>query len=57
MWSNYFSRNSVPHGCVRVYRHGNTEKCNVLVMMHLCSGKKVSETIIRGTPKTPKLGW
>ena len=42
MWSNYFSRNSIPHGCVRVYRHGNTEKCNVLVTTHLRSGKKVS---------------
>jgi hypothetical protein len=31
-----------PHGCVWVYRHGNTEKCNVLVMTHLRSGKKVS---------------
>jgi hypothetical protein len=26
MWSNYFSGNSVPHGCVWVYIHGNTEK-------------------------------
>jgi hypothetical protein len=42
MWSNYFSGNSVPHGCVWVYRHGNTEKCNVLVTTHLRSGKKVS---------------
>jgi hypothetical protein len=33
---------SVPHGCVGVYRHGNTEKCNVLAMTHLHSGKKVS---------------
>jgi hypothetical protein len=42
MWSIYFSGNSVPHGCVWVYRHGNTEKCNVLVTTHLRSGKKVS---------------
>jgi hypothetical protein len=42
MWSNYFSGNSVPHVCVWVYRHGNTEKCNVLVTTHLRSGKKVS---------------
>jgi hypothetical protein len=42
MWSIYFSGNSVPHGCVRVYRHGNTEKCDVLVTTHLRSGKKVS---------------
>jgi hypothetical protein len=42
MWSNYFSGNSVPNGCVWVYRHGNTEKCIVLVKTHLCSGKKVS---------------
>jgi hypothetical protein len=42
MWSIYFSGNSIPHGCVRVYRHGNTEKCNVLVTTHLRSGKKVS---------------
>jgi hypothetical protein len=42
MWSNYFSGNSVPHGCVWAYRHGNTEKCNVLVTTHLRSGKKVS---------------
>jgi hypothetical protein len=42
MWSIYFSGNLVPHGCVRVYRHGNTEKCNVLATMHLRSGKKVS---------------
>jgi hypothetical protein len=33
---------SVPQGCVWVYIHGNTEKCNVLVTMHLCSSKKVS---------------
>jgi hypothetical protein len=32
----------VPHGCVGVYIHGNTEKCIVLVTTHLCSGKKVS---------------
>jgi hypothetical protein len=32
---------SVPHGCVWVYRHGNTEKCNVLITTHLRSGKKV----------------
>jgi hypothetical protein len=38
----YFSGNSVPHGCVWVYRHVNTEKCNVLVTTHLRSGKKVS---------------
>jgi hypothetical protein len=38
----YFSGNSVPHGCVWVYKHGNTEKCNVLVTTHLRSGKKVS---------------
>jgi hypothetical protein len=42
MWSIYFPENSVSHGCIRVYRHGNTEKCNILVTMHLCSGKKVS---------------
>jgi hypothetical protein len=42
MWSIYFSGNSVPHRCVWVYRHGNTEKCNVLVTTHLRSGKKVS---------------
>jgi hypothetical protein len=42
MWSNYFSGNSVPHGCVWVYRHGNTEKFNVLVTTHLRPGKKVS---------------
>jgi hypothetical protein len=42
MWSIYFCGNSVPHGCVRAYRHGNTEKCNVLATTHLCSGKKVS---------------
>jgi hypothetical protein len=30
------------HGCVWVYRHGNTEKCNLLVPTHLRSGKKVS---------------
>jgi hypothetical protein len=35
-------RDSVPHGCVWVYRHGNTEKCNVLVTTHLRLGKKVS---------------
>jgi hypothetical protein len=35
-------RDSVPHGCVWVYRHGNTTKCNVLVTTHLRSGKKVS---------------
>jgi hypothetical protein len=33
---------SVPQGCVWVYRHGNTEKCNVLVTTHLRSGMKVS---------------
>jgi hypothetical protein len=38
----YFSGNSVPHGCVWVYKHGNIEKCNVLVTTHLRSGKKVS---------------
>jgi hypothetical protein len=42
MWSNYFSGNSVPDVCVWVYMHGNTEKCNVLVTMHLRSGKKES---------------
>jgi hypothetical protein len=42
IWSIYFSGNSVPHVCVWVYRHGNTEKCNVLVTTHLRSGKKVS---------------
>jgi hypothetical protein len=42
MQSNYFSGNSVPQVCVWVYMHGNTEKCNVLVTMHLRSGKKVS---------------
>jgi hypothetical protein len=42
LWINYFSRNSVPHGCVWVYRHWNTEKCNVLVTTHLRAGKKVS---------------
>jgi hypothetical protein len=42
MWSNYFSGNLVPHGCVWVYRHGTTEKCNVLATTHLRSGKKVS---------------
>jgi hypothetical protein len=42
MWSTYFSGNSVPHGCVWVYRHGNTEKCNVLATTHLRSCKKVS---------------
>jgi hypothetical protein len=42
IWSIYFSRNPVPHECVWVYRHGNTEKCNVLVTTHLPSGKKVS---------------
>jgi hypothetical protein len=42
MWSIYFSMNSVPHGCVWVYKHGNTEKCNVLATTHLRSGKKVS---------------
>jgi hypothetical protein len=42
MWSIYFSRNLVPHGCVWVYIHGTTEKCNVLVTTHLRSGKKVS---------------
>jgi hypothetical protein len=42
IWSNYFSRNSVPHVCVSVYMHGNIEKCNVLVTTHLRSGKKVS---------------
>jgi hypothetical protein len=42
MWSNYFSGDSVPHGCVWVYAHGNTEKCNVIVTTHLRSGKKVS---------------
>jgi hypothetical protein len=33
---------SVPLECVWVYKHGNTEKCNVLVTTHLRSGKKVS---------------
>jgi hypothetical protein len=33
---------SVSHACVRVYKHGNTEKCNILVTTHLHSGKKVS---------------
>jgi uncharacterized protein YbdZ (MbtH family) len=42
MWSNYFSGNSVPHGWVWVYNHGNTEKCNVFVTTHLRSSKKVS---------------
>jgi hypothetical protein len=42
MWSIYFSGNSVPHGCVLVYRHGNAEKCNILVTTDLRSGKKVS---------------
>jgi hypothetical protein len=42
MWNNYFSGNLVPHGCVWVYRHGNTEKCNVLAITNLCSSKKVS---------------
>jgi hypothetical protein len=42
MWSIYFSGNSVPHECVRVYRHRNTENCNVLVTTHLRSDKKVS---------------
>jgi hypothetical protein len=42
MWSNYFSENSVSYRYVRVYRHGNTKKCNVLVTTHLRSGKKVS---------------
>jgi hypothetical protein len=36
------SGKSVPHGCVWVYRHGNTEKCIVLVTTHLRLGKKVS---------------
>jgi hypothetical protein len=27
---------------LNVYRHGNTEKCNVLAMTHLRSGNKVS---------------
>jgi hypothetical protein len=42
MWTIYFSGNSVPQGCVWVYRHGSTEKCNVLATTHLRSGKKVS---------------
>jgi hypothetical protein len=42
MCSNYFSGNSVPHGCVWVYKHENTEKCIVFVTTHLRSGKKVS---------------
>jgi hypothetical protein len=32
---------SVPHGCVWVYRHGNTEKCNVAQWLALwlkCGG-------------------
>jgi hypothetical protein len=33
---------SVPHGYVWVYRHGNTEKCDVLVKTHLRSRKSVS---------------
>jgi hypothetical protein len=33
---------SVPHGCVWVCRHGNTEKCNILGTTHLRSGKKMS---------------
>jgi hypothetical protein len=33
---------SVPHGCVWVYRHGNTKKYNVLVTTHLRACKKVS---------------
>jgi hypothetical protein len=37
-----FIWDSVPHGCIWVYRHGNTEKCNVVVTTHLRSGKKVS---------------
>jgi hypothetical protein len=32
-------RDSVPHGCVWLYRHGNTEKCNVLAATHLRLGK------------------
>jgi uncharacterized protein YbdZ (MbtH family) len=40
--SIYFSGNSVPHGWVWVSKHGNTEKCNVLVTTHLRSGKKVT---------------
>jgi hypothetical protein len=42
MWSNYFSGNSVPPGCVWVYIYGNIEKCSVLVTTHLRSSKKVS---------------
>jgi hypothetical protein len=37
-----FFWDSVPHGRVWVHIYGNTEKCNVLVMTHLRSGKKVS---------------
>jgi hypothetical protein len=42
IWSIYFFENSVTHGCVWVYKHGNIEKCDVLVTTHLRSGKKVS---------------
>jgi hypothetical protein len=41
MWSIYFLGIQYPM-CVWVYKHGNTEKCSVLVTTHLCSGKKVS---------------
>jgi hypothetical protein len=47
MWSIYFYENSVPYGCVWVYRHENTEKCNVLVTTHLRSGKKVSYHMVK----------
>jgi hypothetical protein len=41
MWSIYFSGIQYPMD-VWVCRHGNTEKCNVLITTHLRLGKKVS---------------
>jgi hypothetical protein len=38
MWSIYFSRIQYPM-CLWVYRHGNTEKCNVFATTHLRAGK------------------
>jgi hypothetical protein len=41
IWSIYFSGDQHPMD-VYVHRDGTIENCNVLVMTHLCSGKKVS---------------
>jgi hypothetical protein len=36
---------------------GEVLLCTILKMFRNCSLRAVSGTVIRGTPKTPKLGW